>query len=55
MKSHIWSVLKIFIFFDFKQKLAISEKITKDENFQNRPNMTYYGLNDLIWHDFHKN
>jgi len=23
---------------------AISEKITKNENFQNRPNMTFYGL-----------
>jgi hypothetical protein len=42
-KSYLVS-LKILIFFNFKQKLAISEKITKKENFQNRPNMTFYGI-----------
>jgi len=39
--------LKIFIFVifsDFQQKFAKSEKITKNKNFQNRPNMTFYGL-----------
>jgi len=32
------------IFSDCWQKLAISEKMTRHENFQNRPNMTFYGL-----------
>ena len=41
IKNHIWSLLKILIFFNF---LAISEKITKNENFQNIPIMTFDGL-----------
>ncbi len=41
IKNHIWSLLKIFIFFNF---FAISEKITKNENFQNIPIMTFDGL-----------
>ena len=32
-----------FHFFDFYQKLE-SEKIKKDGNFLNRPNMSFYGL-----------
>jgi hypothetical protein len=31
--------------FNFEQKLSISEKITKNENFQNIPNMTFNDLN----------
>ncbi len=55
-KSLLWNILdffastlkpwyKLLVFVKVRtRKLAISEKITKNENFQHRPNMTFYGL-----------
>jgi len=44
-KSYLVS-FENFYFFQFLAKIGLKIKITKNENFQNRPNMTFYGL---IW------
>ena len=46
ISDHKESYLVSFENFHFFRlaKMAISEKITKKESFQNRPNMTIYGL-----------
>jgi len=44
--------LKFLIFLEFLAKIGQSEKIKKNENFQNRPNMTFLWskmtLSDII-------
>ena len=44
--SYLINFENFHFFFDFQQKLSISEKITKNQNFQNWPNMIFYGQ---IW------